>query len=44
MKNSYNSSNTEVYIRKGHLERSKAFWSMLDRLTTTKGSKSNKRT
>lgn len=33
MKNSNYHTNTETYIQRGHQERSKAFWSMMDRLS-----------
>ncbi|MEP1442420.1 MAG: hypothetical protein ABJK39_05360 [Hyphomicrobiales bacterium] len=33
MKNSIYQTNTETYIKRGHHERSKAFWSMMDRLS-----------
>ena len=33
MRNSNYKTNTETYIQRGHIERSKAFWSMMDRLS-----------
>ena len=33
MRNSIYTTNTETYIRRGHIERSKAFWSMMDRFS-----------